>query len=117
VKQDISLLYPVGEDRIFAPFFKPAPAETAEYLSSWVLDNMASTSLPAVQIQTADEKEDSDEKQDGKPKEKKKKKKKATPKREEKDKKKKGSKTGEKKKKTKKDSAGGTKSRADTVPK
>jgi serine/threonine protein kinase len=61
VKQDLNLHYPVNQDRVFAPFFRPTAPDNSEYLDTSLLDSMATTSLSAIPLQTK-EKEDSGDK-------------------------------------------------------
>jgi hypothetical protein len=104
VKQDLNLHYPVNQDRVFAPFFRPTAPDNSEYLDTSLLDSMATTSLSAIPVQTK-EKEDSGDKAAKDAPKKKKKKEKTGEKAGSKEKKKKKEKSGDKEEKKKKKSS------------
>jgi len=106
VKQDLNLHYPVNQDRVFAPFFRPTAPDNSEYLDTSLLDSMATTSLSAIPVQTK-EKEDSGDKaaKDAAAPKKKKRKEKTGDKAGSKEKKKKKEKSGDKEEKKKKKSS------------
>jgi hypothetical protein len=117
VKQDLNLHYPVNQDRIFAPFFRPTAPDNSEYLDTSLLDSMATTSLSAIPVQTKEKEEGGDKatKDSAAPKKKKSKKEKTGEKVGSKEKKKsKKEKSGDKEEKKKKKSKKGDDAKKET---
>merc|ERR1712093_727679 len=56
--QDLNLHYPVNQDRVFAPFFRPTAPDNSEYLDTSLLDSMATTTLSAIPVQTKEKKKE-----------------------------------------------------------